>query len=293
MIREIDIGANMIRSMTFSPDGALLAISTEQHGILVASVPDGTIRYQLSNQMSFASEAAFSPDGTVLAGGGTFPDIPFWNMSDGTLARSIATGCGEVFELEFSHDGQLLLNACNSGDTTVRRASDGAVVASVPLSDPSTPVGSLSFSPDDQYFATSYVGGNVTIWSTSAASRVLDIAAPSCDKVEFSPDGRFVATHQNMSTIEIFDALSGSSVETLATSANDMVWAGTDRLVTMAVVSSFQVWTGQPGSLHKACETRAEPMYFALAAFGPGNLAAVPSRVESGSTYVGIYSILP
>ena len=74
-----------VESVTFSPDGTMLASGSDDDTIRVWLVSDGTLLHELQGHSDDVSDVAFSPDGLLLASGSDDNTVRLWLVPDGTL----------------------------------------------------------------------------------------------------------------------------------------------------------------------------------------------------------------
>jgi WD40 repeat protein len=105
-------------SVSFSPDGSLLASGSVDKTIKLWRVSDGSLVRTLKGFLGFVSSVSFSPEGSLLASGNFDGTIKLWRVSDGSLVRTLTGHTGAVMSVLFSPDGSLL--ASGSVDKTIK-----------------------------------------------------------------------------------------------------------------------------------------------------------------------------
>ncbi len=94
---------------TFSSDGALLAVSTE-NGVRVWEVESGEEQYTIQAVQSAATnKLVFSPDGTLLVGCGGQPLVGVWDAQSGEALGLLPTQGELCSNVVFSPDSALLV----------------------------------------------------------------------------------------------------------------------------------------------------------------------------------------
>jgi WD40 repeat protein len=155
--------SNDIWSITFSPDGQLLASGRGGGDILIWDVatqkPTGE---PIDAHTSTVMAVAISPDGTLLASGGGDWLIRLWEMDTGEpIGEPLAGHTDAVIGLEFSPDGHTLASGGWDGtihlwDVATGQAIGQSIVAG------SSIIGSVTFSPDGTTLATN--ADPITLW---------------------------------------------------------------------------------------------------------------------------------
>ncbi|MBM4069445.1 MAG: hypothetical protein FJ271_10925 [Planctomycetes bacterium] len=110
----------VITSLTYSPDGTLLAVAG-YHEILLHKTEGGLVA-RLVGISERIQSLAFSPDGKLLAasGGnpGRFGEVQIWDVARKKLKLSVPVTFDTVYGVSWSHDGKKLAFGC--ADNTLR-----------------------------------------------------------------------------------------------------------------------------------------------------------------------------
>ncbi len=118
---------NLVPSLSFSPDGTLLASACFDKTVKLWQVPTTN----LVRTLSVGSEVwsvAFSPDGTSLATGSSNGVIKLWRTVDGALLRTLSGHTQAVRGVIFSPEGANLISAGCDGTLRVWRVSNGVLL---------------------------------------------------------------------------------------------------------------------------------------------------------------------
>jgi WD40 repeat protein len=114
-----------ILSLTFSPDGHLLAAASADRAVAVWSVATGTLFRAFKGHTGAITAVAFSPDGRMLAAGSADQTIKLWQVQNGTLVRTLLGHTTPISSIAFSPDGRIL--ASGSSDVTLAFWADQTV----------------------------------------------------------------------------------------------------------------------------------------------------------------------
>ena len=108
-----------VLSVAFSPDGALLAVGTQNNEILLWQVQrDMQLYAALQGHTGWVWSVAFSPDGRTLASSSQDHTVRLWDVRTGQCRQILRGHTNWVEAVSFSPDGALL--ASGSYDYTVR-----------------------------------------------------------------------------------------------------------------------------------------------------------------------------
>ncbi|MEG4204684.1 AAA-like domain-containing protein [Microcoleus sp. Pol7_A1] len=114
LFRTLQIESDKIMSVTFSPDGAMLAAASAGGTARIWS-KDGT-PLSILKHTSGLTNISFSPDSQMLLSASTDKMVRLWNI-DGTLLKTLKGNKDAVWSASFSPDGKAIASA--SADGTV------------------------------------------------------------------------------------------------------------------------------------------------------------------------------
>ncbi|MEG3954913.1 AAA-like domain-containing protein [Microcoleus sp. herbarium2] len=114
LLRSLQIESDKIMSVTFSPDGAMLATASAGGSARIWS-KDGT-PLSILKHTSGLTNISFSPDSQMLLSASTDKMVRLWNI-DGTLLQTLKGNKDAVWSASFSPDGKVIASA--SADGTV------------------------------------------------------------------------------------------------------------------------------------------------------------------------------
>jgi WD40 repeat protein len=245
-----------VRSVTFSPDGALLASGSLDKTVRLWRVSDGTPVRTLEVHTSWhagVTSVAFSPDGALLASGSDDKTVCLWRVADGTLVRTLPGHTHWVRNVAFSPDGALL--ASGSRDRTVRvwRAADGSLVRA--LEGHLKWVPSVAFSPDGALLASGSLDKTVRLWSVVDGTRVCTLAGHThwVTSVAFSPDGALLASGSYDKTVRLWRVADGTLARTVKAGwlncVRSVAFSPDGALLASGDDSTVRLWFAADGTL--------------------------------------------
>jgi WD40 repeat protein len=220
-----DLGKSIFResfgnvfSMTFSPDGKLLAIGDSNGEIHLWQVSTFKQVLSLKGHESWVWSVSFSPDGQTLASSSQDCTAKLWDIRTGQCLRTLQ-GSDLIRSVELSPDGKIL--ASGHVDATVRLwdVSTGACLKTLQGHDRS--VWSVSFSPNGRILASSSDDRTVKLWdiATGECLRTLSDHTSWVWSVSFSPDGQTLASSDDR-TVKLWDVPTGECLQTLSGHTN-------------------------------------------------------------------------
>jgi WD40 repeat protein len=210
---------DLVESVSFSPDGAILATGGDDGTIRLWSVSDPAHPQLLvvihdSGQTVFS--VAFSPNGTTLAAASADALTRLWDVSDPAKPQRIGPllrGPAKIaISVAFSPDGDTL--AVGGADGTVhlwdiQRPSRPQPLGP-PLTGPSGYVYSLAFSANGKTLAGGVTDDTVWLWRIANPARPSLIAtltgpAQQVFSITFSPNGQTLAAGSYDGTVRLWD----------------------------------------------------------------------------------------
>jgi WD40 repeat protein len=184
---------NPIRSVAYSPDGALIAAGIGSE-VRLYDARDGSLVSGIEKDSS-VEDIAFSPDGSLIGAGQVMYGVRISQVADGSLVSQIRMA-------ETSYDYRLAFNprggfvATGGGDRVVEiwRLADGGLAAGLEVED-ADEITALRYSPDGSLIAAGYWDGMVRLWQSPELILrfVLDTENHLVDSVVISPDNQYLA----------------------------------------------------------------------------------------------------
>ncbi len=205
-----------VRSVAFSPDGQLLASSSDDRTIKLWNLSNGQEIRTFNGHSDQVVSVAFSPNGQTLASCSTYDKtIKLWNVSTGQEKHTLKGHSSWVHSIAFSPDGQTL--ASGSNDYIIKlwnvntgkrlRTFDGHLDA----------VYSVAFSPDGQTLASGGAENIIKLWDINTGQEIYTLKGhlDPVYSIAFSPDGKSLASSSGDATIKLWDISTRQEICTL------------------------------------------------------------------------------
>ena len=125
-VLRVDHGTT-VNSITFSPDGALLASGGNDDIARITRLADTNTLFTLTGHSADVISVDFSPDGSLLLTGAADGTSRLWNITNGACVRVIEGAGGQA---KFSANGKIFFTL-NESLFQIWRVSNGALVGSI------------------------------------------------------------------------------------------------------------------------------------------------------------------
>ncbi|MGP3951133.1 TIR domain-containing protein [Streptomyces sp. 7N604] len=193
--------------VSYSPDGELLAVGSEDGGVLVCDAATGTALRTLQGHEGRVYAVKFRD--RVLATGGADGTVRLWDPVAGTCLHRLEVHPGGVWPVALDLSGSRLATGDAEGTVTLWDVAGGTV--SHRLSGHTAPVYSAVFSPDGHTLATGDAAAAVRLWETRSGRFLGELEGHrgAAYRARFSPDGTLLATadmgDDDRGTVRIWD----------------------------------------------------------------------------------------
>ena len=189
---DLDQGA-AVSNGEFSPDGAELAVGSEDGHVRLWGPTDGRLIREFISQ-AVVADVAFSPDGRLLAAIAGNGAVSAWDVRSGAL-RFVGRHDGEGRRAVFSHRGTVLATAGQDG-VRLWHAATGTPLGRVLRHDGALGVRHITFSSDDVWIASAGWDATARLWDVQTTRQVGEVMRhdAAVTGVTFSAESNLLVT---------------------------------------------------------------------------------------------------
>jgi WD40 repeat protein/transcriptional regulator with XRE-family HTH domain len=209
----------LIRSVSFSADGTLLAVGTGDAAIHVWRLHDYQSVGRLSSHTGYVESVAFAPHHMMLASGSADGTVRVWNPLDGSSYRIDLPELCTVLSVAYSKDGAAIAGACDNQQVYVWDAASGEVIHL--LCGHKRRVFHVTWSPDNSTLASASEDQTVRLWNaqTGQCLHVFCGHTAAVMSVAFSPDGTRLISGGRDGLVCVWDVDTRSLIRTISASS--------------------------------------------------------------------------
>jgi pSer/pThr/pTyr-binding forkhead associated (FHA) protein len=235
-VRILGGHSDSIKSISFSPDGRLIASGSEDRTVKLWHLATGREMQAIVAHDMAVTALAFSPippnplirgsEGGILASGSVDRTIKIWNLITGQPIQALVAHEMSVNALAFSPNGQIL--ASGSSDNTVKLWDLARGREIQTLLKTRAPVNALAFSTISPSLAPKHGKGEMlAVASADRSIRLINLntgteiflisdISSAVNSLVFSPNGRILAGGSNDKTIKLWDIGTEKEIRTIS-----------------------------------------------------------------------------
>ncbi len=240
-------------ALAAAADGSLIAIATEDRGVLLRDAMTGELAATLKGHADSVTCVAFSPDGKTLATGSADMTIRFWDVATAKERATLRGHTNWVYAVAFSPDGKTL--ATGAYDKSVRLWDVATAKECGVIEAHRGSVRTVAFSPDGKTLASGGSDRTIKLWdaATRRLRTTLNGHEGSVRAVAFSPDGKVLASAGEDGLVKLWNPGSGDTIGITSTEHTDEVvclaFAGPRTVVSGGTDGVIRIWDAVTGGI--------------------------------------------
>ncbi|MBN8618745.1 MAG: protein kinase [Anaerolineae bacterium] len=173
MLRYLSGHTDAVRTVSYSPDGRLLASGGRDNIIIIRDAQTGQpIGAPLSGHTNWINSLAFSADSQVLYSASADGTLRRWDTQTGQPISAPLSVNQAVWSVTASPDGEFIAAGAADGSITIWN-SNGEQIGQ-PIAAHTDIVYALAFSPDSRQLASASGDGSIQVWNPENAQPLTD-----------------------------------------------------------------------------------------------------------------------
>jgi WD40 repeat protein len=267
-----------VNSITFSPDGKLLATGGVDKTVKVWK-NDGTLYNTLAGHNDAVWEVSFSPDSQKIASASNDNTVKLWMVdkaTNGTLLNTFAGHQDVVRSVAFSHEGKMIASGSDEGTVKLWDLR-GTALKSLTHNNQ---VYTVAFSPDGKTIATAWGHGWVTLWNRDGTVRKTEQSQyGAVTEIAFSPNSQVMATASGDRSVKLHNldstskkfmegkVLEGQTGDTAHPEVLGMSFSSDGKIIATAnysravQIGAVQLFNSSDGKLLKTLDKQQSPFW--------------------------------
>ena len=214
---QVDAHSSWVRSISFSPDGKILASGSDDQLVKLWDVSDGKLSQEpiqiLQGHTYRIRSVSFSPDGKFLASSSFDKTIRLWNIKTGDCIRIFKGHKDWIWTATFNRDGTHLVSSSQDKTLKIWDIKSGNCTQ---LFNIDQPIHSIAFSFDGKFMAAGSDDTTVKLWNCEGEiyqfSKSLEGHVDFVRSVAFNRESKLAsASYDN--TVRLWDVEEGKCIE--------------------------------------------------------------------------------
>ncbi|MCX7787432.1 MAG: WD40 repeat domain-containing protein [Spirochaetes bacterium] len=221
---EQEEGGNI--SMALSPDGKLIAASSDDGIIKIWDSSSAKVIHSFKGNRFALRSLDFSSDGTLLASASDDNTVRIWDLSQGSLKYVLSTTKESVDSVRFAPKGTIVYGITEGSSSKVK---GWELSTAKELFAFGNDVSSMDISPDGSRIATANRDGMVQLWDAETGNEHKLLGRHEnggrnilIQSLCFSKDGSYISIGDSEGIIKIWDLETGCVVCTLQAHKSDV-----------------------------------------------------------------------
>ncbi len=253
-----------VYSVSFSPDGQILASASHDQTIKLWNVPSRKSFSTLTGHL-WVYDVAFNHDGKLLASANGDHTVKLWDVDTSLELQTLEAHTGNVAAVVFVPNTQMVISG--SWDYTIKIWNTKTGNRIRTLQGHTSLVNCLAVSPDGQTLASGSHDQQIKLWNLKTGQENLTLVGheSSVNTIAFSPNGEMIASASDDRTIKMWNLKTGQVMHTFGSflSATNSVCFSPDGkfLATAGDDKTIKIWAMDSGETIQTLTGHSDSIY--------------------------------